>query len=138
MPAYLELTTVGDVTTFDLPMAYYPPDGSASADDVLLSVTLDDDQNVVSETYYSYNDDLQTYGELTTDPEGIIVPQVLSVSADGTETWLATSENGLYADLPGIQYEFPDLPSGTQLYIELWVVDFGGNAAKVSATVTIP
>jgi hypothetical protein len=138
VPAYLELTTVGDVTTFDLPMAYYPPDGSASADDVLLSVTLDDDQNVVSETYYSYNDDLQTYGELTTDPEGIIVPQVLSVSADGTETWLATSENGLYADLPGIQYEFPELPSGTQLYIELWVVDFGGNAAKVSATVTIP
>jgi hypothetical protein len=137
--AYLELTYTGDVTTFDVPMAYYAPGSDeATFDDVLLSITLDDDWNVLSETYYSYDTDLATYGELTTDPTGIIVPQVLQVDADGTETWLATSDSGLYADLRTLQYDFPQLPSGTVLYIELWVVDFGGNAAKVSAMVTLP
>ncbi len=137
--AYLELTYAGDVTTFDVPMAYYAPGaGEAAFDDALLSITLDDDWNVLSETYYSYDTGLATYGELTTDPEGIIVPQVLVVAADGSETWVATSESGLYADLPNLQYEFPQLPSGTVLSIELWVVDFGGNAAKVSGTVTLP
>jgi len=137
--AYLELTYAGDVTTFDVPMAYYEPGSDeATYDDVLLSITLDDEWNVLSETYYSYDTDLATYGELTTDPEGVIVPQVLQVAADGTETWVATSESGLYADLPNLQYEFPKLPSGTQLYIELSVIDFGGNAATVSTTVTLP
>ncbi len=137
--AYLELTYAGDVTTFDVPMAYYAPGADeATFDDVLLSITLDDEWNVLSETYYSYDTELATYGELTADPAGVIVPQVLQVDADGTETWIATSDSGLYADLPSLQYEFPQLPSGTVLYIELWVVDFGGNAAKVSATVTLP
>lgn len=136
--AYLELTYSGDVTTFDVPMAYYPPDDSAAFDDVLLSITLDEEWNVLSETYYSYDDALGTYGELTTDPEGIIVPQVLVVGPDGSESWTATSDVGLYADLPYLQYNFPELPSGTELYIELWVVDFGGNAASVSGTITLP
>lgn len=137
--AYLELTYAGDVTTFDVPMAYYAPGADeATFDDVLLSITLDDDWNVLSETYYSYDTDLATYGELTADPTGVIVPQVLQVDAAGNETWIATSESGLYADLPNLQYEFPQLPGGTVLYIELWVVDFGGNAAKVSGTVTLP
>ena len=124
--AYLELTYTGDVTTFDVPMAYYPPGEANTYDDVLLSITLDEEWNVLSETYYSYDQDLATYGELTTNPEGIIVPQVLVVAADGTESWVATSDTGLWADLPYLQYEFPQLPSGTQLLVELWVVDFGG------------
>ena len=137
--AYVELTYAGDVTTFDVPMAYYAPGSDqATFDDVLLSITLDDEWNVLSETYYSYDTDLATYGELTTDPSGVIVPQVLQVDAAGNETWVATSESGLYADLPNLQYEFPQLPSGTVLYIELWVVDFGGNAASVSGAVTLP
>ena len=37
-----------------------------------------------------------------------------------------------------MQYEFPTLESGTMLYIELAVVDFGGNIAKVSGTVEVP
>ena len=120
--AYLELTCSGDVTTFD----------------VLLSITLDEEWNVLSETYYAYDQDLATYGELTTDPVGIIVPQVLVVAADSAESWVATSDTGLWADLPYLQYKFPQLPSGTQLLVELWVVDFGGNAAKVSGVVTLP
>lgn len=136
--AYLDFTYVDDVTVFDVPMAYYPPGDSTAFDDVLLSITLDDEWNVLSETYYSYDPELSTYGELTTDPSGLIVPQVLVVAPDGTETWVATSEVGLYADLPSLQYEFPELPSGTVLHIELWVVDFGGNTASVSGTITLP
>lgn len=138
--AYLELTRDDEegIITFDVPMTYYPPTESQTGEEVILSITLDDDWNVLTETYYSYDVDLQTYGELTTDPEGIIVPQVLNVAADGTETWYSTSETGLYADLPSLQYEFPTLESGTLLYVELVVVDFGGNVAKVSGTVTVP
>lgn len=136
--AYLELTYTGNVTNFDVPMAYYPPGEDSAYDDVLLSITLDSEWNVLSETYYSYDESLASYGELTTDPAGVIVPQVLVVAADGSETWVATTESGLWADLPSLQYEFPQLPSGTQLLVELWVVDFGGNAAKVSGVVTLP
>jgi hypothetical protein len=136
--AYLELTYVDDVTVFDVPMAYYPPGESTGFDDVLLSITLDDEWNVLSETYYTYDTELSTYGELTTDPAGLIVPQVLLVDTDGTESWIATSDVGLYADLPSLQYEFPELPSGTVLYIELWVVDFGGNLASLNGTITLP
>ncbi len=138
-PAYLELARdeEEDIVTFDVPMAYYPP-GSDEYTDVVLTITLDEDGNVIGETYYSYNADLQTYGELTTDPAGVIVPQVLTVSPDGSEQWTATSDTGLWADLPALQYGFPSLASGTVLQLELWVVDFGGNAASVSAVVTLP
>ena len=138
--AFLELTRdeEEEIITFDVPMTYYPPGESETGEDVILSITLDDDWNVLTETYYSYDVDLQTYGELTTDPEGIIVPQVLNVTADGEETWYSTSETGLYADLPYLQYEFPTLDPGTMLYVELVVVDFGGNLAKVSGIVEVP
>lgn len=138
--AYLELTRDEDeeIITFDVPMTYYAPGESQTGEEVILSIVLDEEWNVLSETYYSYDVDLQTYGELSTDPEGIIVPQVLNVGADGTETWYSTSDVGLYADLPYLQYEFPTLESGTLLYIELAVVDFGGNIAKVSGIVEVP
>ena len=58
--------------------------------------------------------------------------------ADGTEVWYSTSEVGLYADLPALVYNFPRLPSGTQLYIELVLVDFGGNTGRVDAVVEVP
>ena len=139
-PAYLELTYDEDqgINTFDVPLAYYEPGEGDEYVDVTLSITLDEDWNVLTETYYQYNEDLQTYGELSTEADGIIVPQLLSVASDGTQTWFGTTETGLYADLPNLQYTFPTLASGTVLYIELAVVDFGGNIAKVSATVTIP
>jgi hypothetical protein len=94
--------------------------------------------DVLSETYYSYNDQLGTYGALSTEPNGIIIPEQLNVLEDGTEEWFGTSDYGLYADLPSLEYDFETLESGTLIYIELFVVDFGGNRDVVSATVEIP
>jgi hypothetical protein len=141
--AYLQLTTTpdGDAVTFDVPMAYYAADDQdgETYQDALLSLVHDGDTgDTVSETYYSYDEQTGNYGELTADPEGIIVPQLLSVRPDGTEEWIGTTETGLYADLPTLEYDLVDLEPGTVLYIELWVVDFGGNSDMVSATVTVP
>ena len=141
--AYLQLTAAedGSYVTFDVPMAYYGADDEAGEtyQNALLSIVLDGETgDITNETYYSYDDAIGNYGELNADPTGIIVPEVLSVQTDGTEQWLATSDSGLYADLPNLVYDLADLTSGTQLYIELWVTDFGGNSDTVSAVVTIP
>ncbi len=141
--AYLQYSTDEEagVTSINVPMAYYAPDdvGGETYQDVLLLITTDTHtQNVLNETYYAFNAGLGTYGELTTDPAGIIVPEVLNVLEDGSEEWLATSDYGLYADLPSLQYDFVQLPSGTELYIELNVIDYGGNTSTVSARVSVP
>jgi hypothetical protein len=138
--SYLQLTTAddGSYVNFDVPMAYYAP-GDDAAQDALLSIVFDGESgDITSETYYSYDEVSGNYGELSTEADGIIVPQVLSVAADGTEQWVFTSESGLYADLPNLEYDLADLASGTQLYLELWVTDFGGNTDMVSAVVTVP
>lgn len=127
--------------TIDVPMAYYSPEDveGETYQDVLLSLVVDlESGDIISETYYTYDEQTGQYGELTAEPEGIIVPEVLNVLDDGTEEWIATSDVGLFADLPNLMYDLEDLPSGTQVYIELFVIDFGGNSDSVSAVVTVP
>jgi hypothetical protein len=141
--AYLDLTANDDfsVVTIDVPMGYYAPgdDSGETYQDALLCLVTDGETgDVLSETYYSYNDQLGTYGALSTEPNGIIIPEQLNVLEDGTEEWFGTSDYGLYADLPSLEYDFETLESGTLIYIELFVVDFGGNRDVVSATVEIP
>jgi hypothetical protein len=141
--AYLDLTANDDfsVVTIDVPMGYYAPgdDSGETYQDVLLCLVTDGETgDVLSETYYSYNDQLGTYGALSAEPNGIIIPEQLNVLEDGTEEWFGTSDYGLYADLPSLEYDFETLESGTLIYIELFVVDFGGNRDVVSATVEIP
>ncbi|HUR48227.1 MAG TPA: clostripain-related cysteine peptidase [Acidimicrobiales bacterium] len=141
--AYISLTVEeGDETaTIDVPMAYYA-EGDQEGEtyqDVLLSLTFDvESGDIIDETYYSWNEEAETYGELTADPEGIIVPELLNIAEDGTETWVPTSDVGLYADLPNIQYEFEPLEAGTQLQVELTVFDFGDNSDSVGARVEVP
>ena len=139
--AYLDMRIDEEsgLATIDVPLAYYPPgDDTASYDDVLLSLVFDSDGNIVSETYYVYNDETDTYGELTTEPDGIIVPLVYQSNPDGTGEWVPTSDVGLYADLPNLVYDLEPLESGTQLYVELTVSDFGGNEDFVSAYTAVP
>lgn len=141
--AYFQLTNDEEsgTVTIDVPMAYYAPDDEEGEtyQDVLLSLVLDAETgDLISETYYSYDEESGNYGELTAEPEGIIVPEVLNVLADGTEEWISTTDVGLYADLPNLQYDLADLESGTRVYIELYVADFGGNTDMVSAIVTVP
>jgi hypothetical protein len=138
--AYLDLTANNDfsVLTIDVPLGYYAP-GSESYQDSLLSLVVDGDTgDILSETIYGFNDELGAYGALTTSPEGIIVPEQLALLDDGAEVWFATSDYGLYADLPNLEYDFETLASGTVVYIELYVIDFGGNRDVVSATVEVP
>ncbi len=140
MDAYLSLYGDYDtgIFTADVPLSYYSPD-DVYGGDLLLSAIIDSTTGeTTSTTYYVYNEKTGTYGEFAPKPEWIIVPQVLNVLPDGTEQWLLTSEVGLYADVDALVYDLPALESGTTLYIELVVVDFGGNTANVSATVTVP
>ena len=89
-------------------------------------------------TYYVYDETSETYGEFVPEPDWIVVLEVLNVLEDGTEEWLPTNEVGLHADLESLVYELAQLPSGTQLYPELVVVDFGGDLDSVSGMVTVP
>ena len=138
--AYLELYYDPDtgLATIDVPLAYYAPGENTEYRDVLLSLVLDEEGTVLSETYYVFDEDLGTYGELTADPEGIIVPLVLQWGADDTSEWVPTSDVGLFADLPNLAYDLESLESGTELYVELTVEDFGGNTDFVSAYATVP
>jgi len=136
--AYLSLYNDEDTGTSsaDIPLSYYAPDDSASGD-LLLDVIIEDGE-ITSETYYEFDDEAGTYGEFAPEADWIIVPTVLNVLPDGTEQWLETSDVGLYADLESLVYQFEDLEPETQLYLELVVVDFGGNYASVHAVVTVP
>ncbi|MDQ3991548.1 MAG: clostripain-related cysteine peptidase, partial [Actinomycetota bacterium] len=141
--AYLSLAKPGEdseLFTIDVPMAYYAPEDvdGETYQDVLLSLTANIEGDIVNETYYAYNGEVGTYGEMTADPEGIIVPQVLQVDAEGNQEWTATTDVGLYADLPNLAYELEPLESGTELYVELVVEDFGGNSDFVSSEVAVP
>lgn len=141
--AYLSLTQDegSDTFTIDVPMAYYAPEdiNGETYQDVLLTLTVDGETgDITDETYYVYDDDLGTYGELTAEPDGIVVPQTLTVDADGNQTWNPTSDVGLFADLPSLQYDLQPLDPGTLLHVDLTVTDFGGNSDTVSAEVSVP
>lgn len=138
--AYLDLTIdeEAELVTIDVPMAYYPPGSDEGYGDVLLSLVLDSAGELISETYYVFDEELGTFGELTADPEGIIVPTLLFVGADGSFEWVPSSDVGLYADLPSLTYDLEPLESGTQLYVELTVTDFGGNSDFVSGYTVVP
>lgn len=141
--AYVALTYEdGDeVASIEVPMAYYA-EGDQNGEtyqDVLLTLTLDPETgDILSETYYAYNEELETYGELTADPAGIIVPEVLRLNADGTEEWTPTSDTGLFAELEAISYDLRPLESGTPIQLDLSVEDFGGNVDTISAQVEVP
>lgn len=130
-----------ELATIDVPLAYYAEgdqDGE-TYQEVLLTLTFEvESGDIVSEVYYAYDEEAETYGELTADPEGIIVPEVLNVMPDGTEEWIPTSDVGLFADLPNIEYEFEPIESGTPLHADLTVIDYGGNFDSVSARVEVP
>ncbi|GHF08071.1 clostripain-related cysteine peptidase [Pseudolysinimonas yzui] len=122
-----------------VPLEYYEP-GSGTPINALLELGLDASTgSILSETYYSYNPDTSTYGELAVQPGGVIVPLVQNYDpATGQSAWASPNGVELSAELANLQYFVDPLPSGTQLVVELWVVDFGGNNDYVSALVTVP
>jgi hypothetical protein len=141
--AYVDLTLSEDLATafFDVPMTYYASTDPDQADpkDALLSLVLDvETGDFASETLYIYDEVSGGYGELAPDPEGILVPDVLTIGADGEQVWEPTTDVGLYADVENLTYEFVPLDSGTVIQADLSIYDFGGNSSVLSTQVEVP
>ena len=140
--AYISLSTEdgSDGFALDVPMAYYPPgwvDGDLY-EDVVLNIAVDGEGTVIAETYYAVDPETGATGELYAEPDGIIVPRLLHVDAAGNVSWIPTTDVGLYADLPNLQYVFEPLDTGTPMVVALEVTDFGGNTAAISTLVEVP
>jgi Clostripain family len=141
--AYVDLDLSDDLSTafFDVPLTYYASTDPEGTDprDALLSLVLDiESGRFASETVYIYDEQSGGYGELAPDPEGIIVPDVLTIGADGTQTWEPTTDVGLYADVANLTYEFVPLDPGTTIQADLTLYDFGGNTSTLSSLVEVP
>jgi hypothetical protein len=141
--AYVELNLSEDLATafFDVPMTYYASTDPDRLDplDALLSLVLDIDAGeFVSETIYTYDEVSGGYGELAPDPEGIVVPDVLTIGADGEQLWEPTSDVGLYSDVASLDYDFVPLDPGTTIQVDLSLYDFGGNTSALSSLVEVP
>ncbi len=140
--AYLDLAIDEElgVVTIDVPLWYVPPEEFATDDpphDVVLSLVLDLDFEILSEVYYVVQPD-GTFGELNADPDGLIFPVLLNEYPDGSREWVTLSEQGLYANLPDLQYDVEPLEPGTGLYAELVLRDYGGNVSAVSMFDIVP
>ncbi|MEI4273264.1 clostripain-related cysteine peptidase [Klenkia sp. LSe6-5] len=134
VPAYLSLDSDEDFPLFTLtvPMEYAAPDGDVQR--IRLSVTVDQDQGVVtSEAYYAEAAD-GLFAEFTPAPDGLVFP--LLRTEDGS--WVRAEGPGLFAELAGLQYGFDRLPSGTELVVALVVADLAGVESSLDAEITIP
>ena len=141
--AYVALDLSDDLSTayFDIPMTYYASTDPRQRDpkDALLSLVMDIEAGKFSsETIYIYDEVSGGYGELAPDPEGVLVPDVLTVTAAGEQVWEPTTDVGLWADIPNLTYDFVPLDPGTTIQADLTVYDFGGNSSTLSSLVEVP
>lgn len=141
--AYVDLSVSDDLATvfIDVPLTYYASTDPERREpyEALLSIAIDPEAGeFTSETLYIYDEQSGGYGELAADPEGIIVPDVLTITADGEEIWEPTSDVGLYADIPNLSYDFVPLDPGTTIQTDLSVYDFGGNVSTLSTAIEVP
>ena len=141
--AYVALDLSDDLSTayFDIPMTYYASTDPRQRDpkDALLSLVMDIEAGKFSsETIYIYDEVSGGYGELAPDPEGVLVPDVLTVTATGEQVWEPTTDVGLWADIPNLTYDFVPLDPGTTIQADLTVYDFGGNSSTLSSLVEVP
>jgi hypothetical protein len=139
--AYVDLDLSDDLATafFDVPMTYYASTDPETPQDALLSLVLNIDAGEFeSETIYIYDEESGGYGELAPDPEGILVPDVLTIDTAGEQVWEPTTDVGLYSDIANLTYDFAPLDPGTVLQVDLTIYDFGGNASTLSSYVEAP
>jgi hypothetical protein len=139
LDAYLALgyDEESDTVSIDVPFVYYPPDEGGEIRDLVLSIVLDPDFNILSETYYAFQEG-GTLSEFTADPTGLIYPVLPVVAPDGTEEWVDYSDVGLFADIPSLTYDFVPFESGEEIYVELGVIDYGGNGDAIAFVDVVP
>lgn len=140
--AYQDISFSEDLNLFmlEVPLAYYAPGvapGGSDYRDITLRLTFDATTEAFTEGFYA-SDEFGTVAEFSADPEGLLVPWMLTWRPDGTIEWVQTSDVGLWADLPHLLYDFEKLPAGTALYAELYVFDFGGNSDFASVETEVP
>ena len=140
--AYSELWWEKELMFVDVPFAYVSPeqfDTDNPPRDVILSLGFDEDGTVFSEVFYSV-DEYGQWGEISLDPDGIISPLVQMWDEEAGELYWVDSDDdfALRADKELLQYSYSPLPSGLEVWIELEVIDFGGNSDWVEISTTTP
>ncbi|MCJ7726777.1 MAG: clostripain-related cysteine peptidase [Acidimicrobiia bacterium] len=141
--AFQQLAINEDLTvvTMTVPLAYRAPiDPSVGQFADAVDVTLRVAYNLTTEEFTEevFASSYGTVGAFNPEPDGLFFP-IVPVQAPGGEIeWIVTSDVGLWSGLPSLTYDFVDLPSGTPLYGELIVADYGGNTATVYVTTEIP
>lgn len=142
MNAYLSLGYDSEgLFIFDVPMIAQAADDTTgeTAQDVTLELGVDPETgDVVSEVYYAQQDGTGNFGEFTPGADTLMFPLWQFEDADGNLTWAPTEGPGLWADLANFRYDFVPLAPGTEVWLGLAAVDFGGNTASVSATFLVP
>lgn len=142
MDAYLSLGYDSDgLFIFDVPMMAQDADDTTgeTARDVTLELGVDPETgDVVSEVYYAQQGGTDNYGEFTPDDNTVMFPLWQFQDSAGESWWAPTEGPGLWADLANFKYEFVPLDAGTEVLLQLNAVDFGGNAASVSASFLVP
>jgi hypothetical protein len=140
--AYSELWWEDDLMFVDVPLTYVPPgqlDTDDPTHDIILSLGFDEDGTVFNEVFYSV-DGYGQWGEISLDPDGIISPLIQIWDEESDELYWVDSDDdfALWADIEILQYSYSPLPSGLEVWIELEVMDFGGNSDWVGISTTTP
>ena len=129
------------VVTVTVPLAYRAPiDPRIGEFDEPIDVTLKVTYNTETEEFTEelFASSLGTIGAFTAAPDGLFIPLVPHQTPDGAIEWIPTDGVGLWSAIEFITYDFIELPSGTPLYGELTIADYGGNTATVFANTEVP
>jgi len=142
MNAYLSLGYDSDgLYVFDVPMIAQDADDQtgATAQNVTLELGVDPETgDVLSEVYYAQQAGTGNYGEFTPGANILMFPVWNFEDASGQTAWAPTDGPGLWADLANFEYNFVPLEPGTDMWLQLNAVDFGGNVASVASTFLVP
>jgi hypothetical protein len=141
--AFEQIVFNEEITFFTLtvPMWYRPPidsSGGLFGDPIEVALIATFDANTAESTMGLFTASGEATGAFTAEPDGLLFPKVLVRDADGTESWLPSSDVGLWADQSRLSIEFVDLPAGTRLRSELRISDYGGNTATAVVSTLVP
>lgn len=142
MNAYLSLGYSEDgMYIIDVPMRAQDAEDETgeTAEEITLELGVDPETgDIVTEVYYVLQPETGSYGEWTPTANTLLFPMWLHVDSEGNTSWEPTEGPGLWAELENLSYSLVKMEPGTEFWIALTAVDFGGNEDWVDATVTVP
>lgn len=124
---FYSVQITGNVLSTTIPFGYVAP-GSMTVDTVYLTYTLDLDSGAEQTTFYLLTEGGP--GELLPESGSQLYPLVLQVNAQGA-SW-ATSVNQPFDGGQAIELALDPVPSGTTVYFQLDVQNFGGQGDYVA------